>query len=80
LTNQNDIALRYNKNIIIVETADSFTAGENDGLENSIRFQITRGHPATQKGQLKMMADIMGIVCAVPNRHYLTTRIAPCLP
>jgi arabinogalactan endo-1,4-beta-galactosidase len=35
----NDIALRYNKSIIIVETEYPFTDGEIDGLENIIRSQ-----------------------------------------
>ncbi len=69
--NLNDIVLRYNKDIIVVETAYPFTADENDSLENIIRFQTTRGYPATPKGQLKMMADIMSIVRAVPDGHGL---------
>jgi arabinogalactan endo-1,4-beta-galactosidase len=69
--NLNDIAIRYDRDIIVVETAYAFTSDENDFLKNIISFQTTRGYPATPEGQLKMMADIMGIVRAVPNGHGL---------
>ena len=56
--NLNNIALRYNTEIIFVETDYPYTVDENDGLESFIRFQIMRGDPATLKGQLKTMAEI----------------------
>jgi arabinogalactan endo-1,4-beta-galactosidase len=65
--NLNDIAVRYDKDIIVVETAYPFTSEDNDNLQNIIRFQTTRGYDATPEGQVKMMADVMAIVRAVPN-------------
>ena len=62
--NLSDIAVRYNKDIIVVETAYPFTSDENDGLKNIIAFQITRGYPATPEGQTRMLADVMNIVRA----------------
>ena len=52
--NLRDIALRYNnKEIIIVEVTYPFTADENDGLENIICFQTTRGDPAIPEANLR---------------------------
>ena len=65
--NLNDIALRYDKDIVIVETAYAFTPEENDFHENIIRFQDRPGYPFTPEGQAKMLADIMTITRAVPN-------------
>jgi arabinogalactan endo-1,4-beta-galactosidase len=70
-TNLNDIAIRYDKDIVVVETAYAFTREEDDTFQNIIRFQTTRGYEATPEGQLKMMTDIMNIVRAVPNGHGL---------
>ena len=67
--NLNDIALRYDKDIIVVETAYPFTTVENDHQANIV--QTTPGYPATPEGQRKMIADIMNIVRAVPNGHGL---------
>jgi hypothetical protein len=71
--NLNDIAIRYDKDIIVVETAYPFTPGDNDGLQNIIRFQTTRGYPATPEGQVRMLGDIMTIVRAVPDGRGLGT-------
>ena len=70
-TNLNDIALRYDKDIIVVETAYAFTADEGDFFENIIRFQERPGYPFSPEGQAKILADIMTIVRAVPNGHGL---------
>jgi len=65
--NLNDIALRYEKDIIVVETAYLFTQENNDHFDNIIRFQTVRGYDPTPEGQAKMLADVMGVVRAVPN-------------
>ena len=65
--NLNDIAIRYDKDIVVVETAYPFTPDDNDTLQNIIRFQTTRGYPATPEGQVRMLGDVMAIVRAVPN-------------
>jgi arabinogalactan endo-1,4-beta-galactosidase len=69
--NLNDIALRYNKDIIVVETAYPFTEKENDALQNIIGSPNILGYPATPQGQMKMLGDVMTIVRAVPNGHGL---------
>ena len=65
--NLNDIAVRYEKDIIIVETAYAFTPDDNDNYENIIRFQEQPGYPFTPEGQAKILADIMTITRAIPN-------------
>jgi arabinogalactan endo-1,4-beta-galactosidase len=69
--NLDDIAQRYNKDIIVVETAYAFTSDDKDNYENIIRFQECPGYPFTPEGQAKILADIMAIVRAVPNGHGL---------
>jgi len=66
--NLNDIAVRYDKDIIVVETAYAFTPDDNDNYENIIRFAEERpGYPFTPEGQSKILADIMTITRAIPN-------------
>ncbi len=65
--NLNDVAIRYNKDILLVETAYAFTADDNDNYENIIIAQEQPGYPFTPEGQAKMLADIMNIVCSIPN-------------
>lgn len=65
--NLNDVALRYNKDIVVVETAYAFTLEDSDNYENVITTQEQPGYPFTPEGQAKMLADIMTIVRAVPN-------------
>lgn len=69
--NLNDIALRYDKDIIVVETAYAFTADDNDSYKNIIRFEERPGYPFTPEGQAKMLADIMTVTRAIPNGHGL---------
>jgi arabinogalactan endo-1,4-beta-galactosidase len=67
LNNLNDIATRYGKDIILVETAYAFTADDNDDYENIIRTEEQPGYPFTPEGQAKMLADIMNVIRAIPN-------------
>jgi arabinogalactan endo-1,4-beta-galactosidase len=67
--NLNHIALRYDKDIVVVETAYPFTSTENDGWPNIIPSPNILGYPATPQGQMKMLGDVMTIVRAVPNGH-----------
>ena len=66
-TNLNDIALRYDKDIVVVETAYAFTIKDNDNYKNVITVQDRPGYPFTPEGQAKMLADIMTITRAIPN-------------
>ena len=65
--NLDDIALRYNKDIIVVETAYPFTTKENDTEPNVIRSQSVIGYRLTPEGQARMLADVMSVVRAVPD-------------
>lgn len=65
--NLNDIAVRYGKDIIVVETAYPFTAESKDDTENVIISQVTPGYPFTMEGQAKMLEAVMNVVRAVPN-------------
>jgi len=69
--NLDDIALRYNKDIVVVETSYAFTPDNSDYYENIITTQETQGYPFTPEGQAKMLADIMTVVRKVPNGHGL---------
>ncbi len=67
--NLNDITARYNKDVVVVETAYPFTLADKDGWENIINLEseLTAGYPATSAGQTAMVRDVMSIVRAVPN-------------
>lgn len=67
--NLNDMAARYGKPVVVVETSYPFTLGENDNWENVINLstELTPGYPATPTGQAANFRDIMNIVRSVPN-------------
>jgi arabinogalactan endo-1,4-beta-galactosidase len=66
--NLNDIAIRYNKDIIVVETAYAFTAEDKDNYENIVKLSEEQpGYPLTPEGQAKMLAGVMDVVRAIPN-------------
>jgi arabinogalactan endo-1,4-beta-galactosidase len=66
--NLNDISSRYDKDVIVVETAYAFTDQEDDNLSNIANTDLAiPGYPYTLEGQRTMVRDIMSIVRAVPN-------------
>jgi len=66
--NLNDIASRYDKDVIVVETAYAFTDQEDDFLANIFNSKMTiPGYPLTPEGQRQMLRDVMAIVRAIPN-------------
>jgi arabinogalactan endo-1,4-beta-galactosidase len=65
--NLNDIAVRYDKDIIVVETAYPFAPGDPENKGDLISFEEYPGYPFTPEGQARMFGDIMTIVRAVPN-------------
>jgi arabinogalactan endo-1,4-beta-galactosidase len=69
--NLNDIAVRYNKDIYVVETAYPFTPDSKDSTENVITCQTAPGYPFTPEGQMRMLADVMSMARAVPNGRCL---------
>jgi arabinogalactan endo-1,4-beta-galactosidase len=66
--NLNDIAARYQKDVVVAETAYPFTLAEADSQKNVVHSvsQLTRGYAATEAGQAAMLRDIMTVVRAVP--------------
>lgn len=69
--NLDDLAVRYQRDIIVVETAYPFTAESKDDTENVITNQVVPGYPFTPQGQARMLADVMSIVRTVPERRGL---------
>jgi len=71
--NLNDVSARYNKDVLVAETAYPFTLEDNDGWWNTIGLanQLVAGYPATPAGQAANFRDVMTIVRAVPNGHGL---------
>lgn len=68
-TNLNDMAARYNKPVLVVETSYPFTLADKDGWEQVINLptELTAGYPATPAGQAANLRDVMSIVRAVPG-------------
>ena len=64
--NLDDLAERYHKDLIVVETAYPFTLESKDDTEN-ITFDLVEGYPATPEGQARMLAEIIEIIRAVPG-------------
>ncbi len=67
--NLNDVAARYNKDVVVVETAYPFTLAGDDDTPNIIGLesQLVPGYPATPAGQARNLRDVLAIVRAVPN-------------
>jgi arabinogalactan endo-1,4-beta-galactosidase len=66
--NLNDISARYDRDVIVVETAYPFTDQEDDSLENIANpGMVIPGYPFTPEGQRAMLRDVMAIVRAVPH-------------
>ncbi|MBN2146248.1 MAG: glycosyl hydrolase 53 family protein [Anaerolineales bacterium] len=66
--NLNDISARYERDVIVVETAYAFTDQEDDFLSNIVsREMAISGYPLTPEGQRAMLRDIMAVVRAVPD-------------
>ena len=67
--NLNDVAQRYGKPVMVVETGYPFTLGYNDSFPNLIGLenQLASGYPASPSGQAASVRDVMSIVRAVPG-------------
>lgn len=67
--NLDDVSARYNKPVLVAETAYASTLANNDALENVIAnsSQLAAGYPATPAGQAANLRDVMNVVEAVPN-------------
>jgi arabinogalactan endo-1,4-beta-galactosidase len=66
--NLNDISTRYNKDVIVVETAYAFTDQDNDHYPNIVDQKLAVPHyPLTPEGQRDMLRDVMSVVRAVDH-------------
>jgi len=67
-SNLDDISSRYEKDVIVVETAYAFTDQEDDFLPNIFTSaMVSPGYPLTPEGQQAMLRDVMSVVRAVSN-------------
>lgn len=67
--NLSDLAHRYRRDLIVVETAYPYTLVDQDGTPNIVRTesQLVAGYPATVKGQSDWLRDLMSVVAGTPN-------------
>lgn len=66
--NLNDISARYDKDVIVVETAYAFTDQDDDHYPNIVDQTLAVPHyPLTPEGQRDMLRDVMSVVRAVDD-------------
>jgi len=67
--NLQDIAQRYGKDVVLVETAYPWTLGWNDNTQNVVgdSSQLHPGYPATVDGQRRFLRDVREIVRTTPQ-------------
>lgn len=67
--NVNDLAQRYNKEIVLVETAYPWTLDWYDSTQNIVGEpgQLLPGYPATVEGQTNFLNDLINIVQNIPG-------------
>jgi arabinogalactan endo-1,4-beta-galactosidase len=68
-TNLNDMAARYGKPVVVVETAYGFTTAQDDTFTNifTASHASTAGYDATPLGQAQNLRAVFEVVKAVPN-------------
>lgn len=72
--NLNDVAQRYRKDVVVLETAYPWTLADADGHPNifeSEEMALVAGYKATVQGQATFLRDLMEVVNSVPNDHGL---------
>jgi arabinogalactan endo-1,4-beta-galactosidase len=64
-----DMATRYRKDVMIVETQYGWTLANGDSLGNFLwqQSQVIPGYPATPGGQLAFVSDLVSALAAVPE-------------
>jgi arabinogalactan endo-1,4-beta-galactosidase len=67
--NMNDLAYRYNKDLVLVETSYPHTLQDQDGFENVIHEeeQLASGYPATVEGQTAWLSTPMRKYDPIPG-------------
>ncbi|HKE18368.1 MAG TPA: glycosyl hydrolase 53 family protein [Kofleriaceae bacterium] len=68
-TNMNDLAARYDRDVMIVETQYGWTLDNGDALGNFLwqDSQVVPGYPATPGGQVAFVSDLYSALAAVPG-------------
>ncbi len=69
--NVNDLAVRYDKDVMLAETQYGWTLEQGDATGNFLweQSQVVPGYPATPGGQLSFVSDLSSILAAVPGGH-----------
>ncbi|MFC4104186.1 glycoside hydrolase family 53 protein [Paenibacillus xanthanilyticus] len=66
--NMTDISARYDKDVLVVETAYGFTADSKHGADIfTAESARVGGYPATVEGQARFLSDLMTMVQRVPG-------------
>ncbi len=65
--NLNQLALCYDQDIIVVETAYPWTSKSNSGLPNKVQTAL-EGYPLSVEGQTKFLHDIIRTIKDVPQK------------
>jgi arabinogalactan endo-1,4-beta-galactosidase len=66
--NLNDISARYDKDVIVVETAYAFTDQDDDNYPNIVDQSLAvPQYPLTPEGQRDMLRDVMSVVRGVDD-------------
>ncbi|HMG56850.1 MAG TPA: glycosyl hydrolase 53 family protein, partial [Kofleriaceae bacterium] len=68
-TNIDDLATRYSKDVMIVETQYGWTLQNGDSLGDFLwqDSQLIPGYPATPGGQIGFVSDLVSALAAVPG-------------
>ncbi len=71
--NLNDMATRYNRDVVVAETAYGFTTGQDDAEPNIFNASLAQagGFPATPQGQVDALRAVYNVVRNVPNNRGL---------
>ncbi len=69
--NMNDLAVRFNKEILVVETAYPWTLEWNDNTHNLVgnSGQLLAGYSATENGQADFLSDLVDTIKNVKNNR-----------
>jgi arabinogalactan endo-1,4-beta-galactosidase len=70
-TNVDDLAVRYDKDVMVAEHQYAWTLANGDTTDNFVwtPSQLFDGYPASPGGQLSMASDILSILANIPGGH-----------
>jgi arabinogalactan endo-1,4-beta-galactosidase len=70
-TNIDDLATRYDRDVMIVETQYGWTLQNGDSLGDFLWLdsQLVPGYPASPGGQIGFVSDLVSALAAVPGGH-----------